>query len=426
MLPFEGIKVLDFSQAMFGPVCARLLGDLGADVTKIEPLEGDFTRITAGGDDSTAFLCCNQNKRSLSVNLKDSRGREIVLKLAAEADVLVQNFRPGVMKELGLDYETLHKINPRLIYGSFYMYGETGPLSHRRGGDIWAQAITGVVASQGSPDGPPYLAGHFFLDYGGAALNAFAIAAALIWRERTGVGQEVTNNMLNSGVFLQEYAISYYLMEGRLFKKGGRGNASGLFPYGAYPAKDGDVVTMFGQDDQEWATVCSILGIEHLLADPRYDSHEKRMQRKFELYPVMDEAFRKKTRDEWQELFRQHGLRCDHCLDYAELLEHPQFQANDMVEEMSHPRYEKLRMLGIPVKFAGIGAIKRRRHPPILGEHTREILGELGYGSEEIDRLHQEGAVGIPGEDAFRPMTRGPSSIAAPTRKKARRSRPRQ
>ncbi len=418
MVPFEGIKVLDFSQAMFGPVCTRLLGDLGADVIKVEPLGGDFTRLTPDGGDSTAFLCCNQSKRSLTINLKDARGLEIVSRLATEADVLVQNFRPGVMKELGLDYEKLSKINPKLIYGSFYMYGETGPLVHRRGADIWAQAMTGLVASQGSPDGPPYLAGHFFLDYGGAALNAFAIATALFMRERTGVGQEVTNNLISSGAFLQEYAISYYLIEGRLFKKGGRGAASGIFPYGAYPAKDGDVVTMFGQDDEEWVTVCSILGIEYLLADPRYDSHEKRVQRKFELYPILDEAFRKKTRAEWQELFRQHGLRCDPCLDYAEFLAHPQFKANDMITETNHPQYGKLRMLASPINFKGIGAIKRR-HPPILGEHTTEILGGLGYGDEQIEKLRQDGVVGIPSEDAFEPRARGPSTTSPPAKKRA-------
>jgi crotonobetainyl-CoA:carnitine CoA-transferase CaiB-like acyl-CoA transferase len=422
MLPFEGIKVLDFSQAMFGPVCTRLLGDLGADVIKIEPLEGDFTRLTPGGGDSTAFLSCNRSKRSLSINLKDTRGLEIVLRLVTNVDVLVQNFRPGVMKELGLDYEALHKINPRLIYGSFYMYGETGPLAHRRGADIWAQAMTGVVASQGSPDGPPYLAAHFFLDYGGAALNAFAIATALLMRERTGVGQEVTNNLINSGAYLQEYAISYYLMEGRLFKKGGRGAASGIFPYGAYPAKDGDVVTLFGQDDQEWSTVCSILGIEQLLTDPRYDSHEKRVQRKFELYPILDEAFRKKNRTEWQELFRQHGLRCDPCLDYAEFLAHPQFEANAMIEEISHPQYGKLRMLGVPIKFKGTGAIKQKRHPPILGEHTREILGELGYTDEQIEKFRNDGVIGVPSSDAFEARIRGFTTTAPPTRKGARRT----
>jgi len=177
-----------------------------------------------------------------------------------------------------------------------------------------------------------------------------------------------------------------------------------MFPYGAYPAKDGDVVTIFGQDDYEWSIVCSILGIEHLLNDPRYDTQQKRVERKFELYPVLDEAFRKKTREEWQQAFREHNLRCDPCLDYAEFVSHPQFEANDMVVETEHPQHGKLRLPAIPIKFKGIPPLKPLRRPPLLGEHSEEILLELGYKKKQIAKLHEEGVIGIPSPDMYQPI----------------------
>ncbi len=279
----EGIRVLDFSQAVVGAANIQLLGDLGADVIKIEPLEGDLSRISATPDvDSTLFLSINRNKRSLALNLKDPEGLDIALKLAKQADVIAENSRPGAMDKLGLGYEAIAKINPRVIYSSQSMYGEEGPLARRRGADIWAQAFTGLVATQGSPGGSPYLCGASIMDFSGALTGALSIMTALFIRERTGIGQKVTTNLVSSGCFLQTDNIAYMLADGVNLKKGGRGTG-GRFPNGAYPAKDGDVVTMFGQDDDEWATICSMLGIEYLLGDGRYDSQRKRVEHMFEL-----------------------------------------------------------------------------------------------------------------------------------------------
>lgn len=429
-LPLEGIRVLDFSQVTFGPVCARLLGELGADVIKIEPLEGEIVRITTDPDrDSCYFLQGNRCKRSLALNLREPRGREIALTLARQSDVIVQNFRPGVMERLGLDYGTVSKLNPRIVYGSFSMYGDTGPLSLHNGSDPWAQAFTGVVSAQGSPEGPPYLAGQTFLDMGGAALNAFALVAALFMRDRTGLGQEVKNNLVNTGVFMQESALAYYMIDGKLLKKSGRGLVFGLFPCGAYRAKDGDVVTIFGQDDIEWPVVCSILGIEHILTDPRYDTHMKRKERRFELYPVLDEAFSKKTRQEWQTLFREQGLRCEPCLDYSEFVSHPQFKANDMVITTKHTAEGEMQMPGIPVKFSEAKRSEPLRAPPVLGEHSIEIVKGLGFSGGQVEALIAQGIIGVPTDDMLRPRVRQKSSDAlpvisiAPSKKQRRKKR---
>ncbi|MFC1905073.1 CoA transferase, partial [Chloroflexota bacterium] len=209
------------------------------------------------------------------------------------------------------------------------------------------------------------------------------------------------SSLINTAVLLQWPAISHYLMEGVLFKKVGRGAARTTFPYGAYTAKDGDVITIFGQDDAEWPVVCSMLGIEHLLGDPRYDTIEKRNERKFELYPILDEAFSQKTRAEWAQIFREHKLRCDPCLDYAEFTAHPQFQENNLAIKVDDPRDGELRFPSTPVEFKKFPAKDTHKHAPILGEHTMEILQELGYTKPEIDELHDRGIIGLPSPDMF-------------------------
>jgi len=401
--PLEGIRVLDFGHYVFGPTCGKNLAQLGADVIKVEPLEGDLARISESGIDSTTFLTCNVGKRSIALNLREPRGLEIAHKLVGVSDVILENFRPGVMKKLGLDYEAASKINSRIVYASLSMYGEEGPLAHRRGADIWAQAFTGVVAGQGNPDGPPYLAGHAFIDLGGALSASLGIVTALFFREKTGKGQEIATNLVSTGLYLQGTTFCYTLIDGVLLKKGGRGTARGQFPYGVYTAKDGDVATLFGQDDEEWPIFCSTLGIEHLLEDPRYRTAKERTERKFELYPILDEAFKKKTREEWAELFKQSGLRVDPCLDYQEVLDHDQFKALDLVVDIEHPVREKIRALRPPIEFKGVPRPQTYRHPPILGEHTREILFELGYKDQEVNEFNEQGIVGIPIPSMLKP-----------------------
>jgi formyl-CoA transferase/CoA:oxalate CoA-transferase len=402
--PLEGIKVLDFTLAAMGPICTQFLADMGADVIKLEPIEGELTRISPLGVDSTLFVALNRNKKSLTVNVKEPRGLEIVLALAKEADVIVENFRPGVMKKIGLDYDVIREINSRIIYCSMSCYGDTGPLAHRRGADPWAQAFTGVVASQGSQGGPPYLEGSGYMDSGGAFTGVGGICAALFLRERTGVGQKITLNLTHVSLLLQITNFAYHIIDGLPVVKGGRGLARGQFPYGAYTAKDGDVVTIFGQDDDEWRTVCKMLDMEYLLdvlKYPQYATAEDRRERKFELYPILDEAFSKKTRAEWAEIFRKNRLRVDPCLTYAELVEHPQFSAVNPLVETHHPTRGKIRSVACPVNFKGVTHSHPAKPAPIAGEHCRMILNSLGYSEQEIDELNEAGIINIPTPDMF-------------------------
>ncbi|MFC1945846.1 CaiB/BaiF CoA transferase family protein [Chloroflexota bacterium] len=401
----SGIKVVEFGNAIFAPLCASLLAIYGADVIKIEPPEGDMARLSAGRGDSILFLNRNQGKKSIAVDLRNPEGKEIILKLIREADIMVHNHRPQAIKKKGLDYESVAKINPRIIYAALSSYGDSGPFANLPGADPWTQAFTGMVASQGNPQDPPYLVGHPVCDNTGATLGAYGIMMALFMRERTGKGQEVSTSLVNAGIYLQQDAIAHYLIEGLNLTKGGRGHYRGLFPYGAYPAKDGDVVTFFGQDNDEWKVVCEIIGLdETLVDDPRYDTISKRQKARTELYPILDAAFRQKTRAEWQEAFRERHLRCDPCLDYAELVAHPQFQACDLLTEVEHPRDGKLTMVGSPVKLSSKEETDTRVLPaPVLGQHTVEILQSLGYTMKQVNKLIDDGVVNPPAEGMMSP-----------------------
>ncbi|MFQ5875470.1 MAG: CaiB/BaiF CoA transferase family protein, partial [Dehalococcoidia bacterium] len=339
--PLAGIKILDFGIAYSAPLASMMLGDMGADVIKVERVWGESIRrgrpaamdeldkVEATAPDAPAWLSVNRSKRSLAVDIRQERGKEIVLKLAKDADVLLECFRPGVMDKLGFGYETISRINPRIIYCSQSGYGEVGPYARRVGGDMWAQAMGGVVSYQGSPNGPPYMTGIAFVDQGSPAILAFGIVVALFARERTGIGQHLSSSLLQAVLHMQSVETSDYLVEGQLKVKTGRG-MGWLMPSGAYRAKDGDLITIFGWGAQ-WPTFCKVLQVEHLVKDPRFATDEARNQHREELYPLLDEAFSKKTKAEWQKLFREARMRCDPCLDYEELFAHPQVAANEMV-----------------------------------------------------------------------------------------------
>ncbi|MBW1708003.1 MAG: CoA transferase, partial [Deltaproteobacteria bacterium] len=339
-LPLDKITVLDFGQVGACPVTGVILANLGADVIKIERVTGESMRQgipegipwrpeTETGVDDTVWMACNQGKRGLAIDLRQEEGKRVINELLKKSDVVIHNFRPGVMTRMGFGYEAISKVNPKIIMLSLYPYGETGPMRNWAGGDAWIQGFGGVVALQGPKDGGPYLAGPGVSDFSGTAWGVITVLSALIARERMGISQEGVTTLFGATMYLQLPEFTDYLVAGNLNKKVGRGYR-GSFPYGAYKAKDGDVVTFYGAGES-WPLFCRILGLEHLLKDPMYDTQEKREQMREDLYPILDEAFSKKTRAEWQRIFRENKLRVDPALDHAEVVAHPQTSANDAI-----------------------------------------------------------------------------------------------
>ena len=393
MTPLHDVKVLDIATAMAGPLTSQILGDLGAEVIKVEPPTGDGYRGRLyegeGGGESShnpRFSCTNRNKRSLAVNLQTPEGLAILEDLIRGADVLINNFRPGVAARMGFGAERCHELNPRLIYTTVTGYGEVGPWRKRRGADVWAQALAGGVAVQGSPGREPILGATAFVDHGTPFVLAFGIVTALYQRNETGCGTVVKSSLLETALYMQSSGnLTDYLNGEPLVVKGGRGWANG-FPMGAYPASDGDVITMLITDEQ-WDAFLRVLGLDHLRGLEAYDTHAKRVEAKHDLYPVLDEAFRKKTRAEWAKLFQETGIiRADPALRYDEVAEHPQVQALESIIAVPHPKVGAFLAVATPVTV-GDTRSDVRRGPPGLGEHTKEILKELGRTPEQIEAL---------------------------------------
>jgi len=398
--PLEGIKVLDFSIAVAAPFGGTMLADMGAEVIKVERVQGEAQRLglPAGMDDvldtsvvekmpdTASWMAFNRGKKDLAIDIRTEKGKEIILKLAAETDVVLQSFRPGVAERLGIGYEDISKINPKVIYCSFSGYGETGPVAHRAGGDMWSQAMSGIVSLMGYPGGAPQMLPFPACDHVGGMLVAYAVMTALFTRERTGQGQALTVNNLDAAMYLQFSGFAEYLTNGKMPYKAGR--SYGAPPFGPFRAKDGDVLTIFGTGPM-WPDFCKLIGVEHLADDPKFNTDETRHENREEIGRLLDEAFSKKTRAEWQQIFREARMRCDPCLTYEEVCAHPQLEANDMIYTTNHPSRGEVKMLGLPVKLKKTPG-KPQGPSPQLGQHTGEILLGLGYSNEDITKLEAE------------------------------------
>ena len=403
--PLEGIKVLDFSIAVAAPLGSAMLADMGADVIKIERLQGEpmrlglpagmddvlATKISEGSVDQGSWIALNRGKKDLAIDVRTEKGKEIVLKLAEGSDVILESFRPGVMDRLGFGYKDISKLNPEVVYCSFSGYGESGPWSRRAGGDMWSQAMSGMISIMGYPGGPPQMANFGPVDHAGGILTAYAIMTALFVRERTGKGQKITLNNLNAAMYLQFTGFGKYLIDGKMPYKEGRGTFGMSPPFGPIKAKDGDVITIFGSDPY-WPDFCKLVGLDHLAYDPRFANDEVRIQNREEIGILLDETFSKKTRAEWQEIFREAKMRCDPCLTYDEINAHPQTEANEIVYTTHHAIRGETKMLGVPVRLKETPGCPQGP-APLLGEHTEEILLEMGYTSEDIETLESEGII---------------------------------
>ena len=390
-----GLRVIDASQVMAGPYCAMLLADHGADVVKVEPPEvGDTTRRGLGEiqswGESAAFLAVNRNKRSLSVNLKDERGRDVLHRLARAADVLIESYRPGTAERLGIGYEALAEVNPGLVYASISGFGATGPYAERGGYDIIMQGASGIMSVTGETGGDPAKAGVPLTDIGAGTLCAFGILAALSARARTGRGQRVDTSLFEAGLVYGAWEATELWSSGRV--PGPLGSAHRMSaPYQAIRTSDGHI-TIGAFTDRLWQQAAEVFGHPEWVGDDRFATGQSRLSHRGELIELIESVTLTEPAHAWLDRLHAAGVPAGPVNDYEEAFSDPQTRAREMVVEAEHPQAGTIRMLGVPVKLSDTpGGIRRR--PPMLGEHNDEVLAELGYSEAEREALHADGVV---------------------------------
>lgn len=392
----HGIRILDFSHVFQGPVATQLLADYGADVIKVErPGSGDWSRSWGPfvEDVSMPFANLNRNKRSLAINAKHPAGKEILLALVQQADVLVHNFRSGAMEKLGLGYADLKLVNPRLIYASSSGWGDDGPYVERgRGGhDLMALAETGWFY-QPDPETPPAPAG-ISADYAAGLMLAQAILLALLARTQTGRGQQVTTDLLSVAFHAHAWHAAGDLNQQRLQPGDGVGSTEQAINK-TFRTQDGWIEISPVFSDNALRDISVALGLGDLSQDPRFAEPADRIANKEAMNALLADRFREKSTDEWLAELEPQGVLCARVRSFAEAADDPQITANKMVVEMAHPTAGSLRLLGTPARLHGTPA-QHRIAPAALGEHTREILSELGYSAEKIEQLAADGAIGM-------------------------------
>ena len=393
-LPLEGMVVLDLTQIMAGPVCTMLLADMGADVIKIEkPNGGDDTRrmgppFTAGW--ASGFLALNRNKRSLGLNLREEAGQEVFLKLLQGADVVVENFRPGVMDRLGLGYQDLSQRRPRLVYCSISGFGSTGPYRNRGGFDLVAQGMSGLMSITGFPDSPPAKVGVPITDISAGTQAAYGILCAYIHALKTGLGQSVDASLLEAGIAYTIWESALFFSEGEV--PGPLGSAHRVSaPYQALRTSDG-YINIGAATQATWEQFCRATGLEDLIDDERFRRPGDRKAREKELAELLEATLCREPTGYWLDLLEQAGVVAGPIYDMKQVYDDPQVLARDMVVDLDDPELGRLRHIGVPVKLSATpGSIRHRA--PALGEHSEEILAAEGYTTAEISALVEKGVV---------------------------------
>ncbi len=392
----DGVLVIDLTRVLAGPYCTMMLGDLGAEVIKIEePKRGDDTRgwgppFTSGGE-SAYFLAANRNKRSLTLNLKDPQGLELLRQLTSSADVLVENFRAGTMEGWGLDYDALQKLRPGLIVCSITGFGQDGPYRDRPGYDFMVQAMGGFMSVTGPEDGMPYRAGIAIADLAAGMFAASAILAALFARERSGAGQRVDISLLDSQVAMLSYVASNYLVSGERPRRYGNGHPN-IVPYQAFAASDGFFAFAAGNDGQ-WKRFCQSVGKGEWAEDPRFATNGDRVQNREPLVALLNELFSGRPAADWMELCESIGVPAAPINAVDQVFEDPQVVARGMRQEAAHASEGRVPLVGSPLCIP-TAPVRLRRAPPTLGQHTDEILMEmLSCTHEQVAGWREAGVV---------------------------------
>ena len=377
MQPLQGIRVLDLSRVLAGPYCTMVLGDLGADVIKVESPDGDETRgwgpPFAGGE-SAYYLCVNRNKRSIVVDFKTEQGRGILHELIRRSDILVENFRPGTLARFSLDYGSASAINPNLVYCSITGFGQTGPLRDKPGYDFMIQGMGGLMSITGEPDGEPIKVGVAVADLFAGQNAVIAILAAVQARSQIGKGQHLDISLFDSQVAMLANVASNYLISGNLPKRYGNAHAN-IVPYQSFQASDAWFVVAVG-NDRQFEKLCEVLGKQEFANNERFGSNSERVKHRHELISLLKPVFLTKTSREWLSMLEAAGIPCGAINTLDDVFSMPQVSARELLVHMEHEEIGDLKLVGSPLKFSDT-PVDYKLPPPRLGEHTEDILKEL-------------------------------------------------
>ena len=395
MKALQDIRVLDLTRALAGPFCTLMLGDYGADVVKIElPGTGDDTRRWGPpfiGEESAYFLSINRNKRSLTLNFKEPEAIEIFLRLVEKADVVVENFTPGVMGRFGLDYPAVKSANPQIVYCSISGFGQDGPYQNRPAYDQIMQGVSGLMSITGEADGEPQKVGIAVSDIGAGMWAAFAVMTALHHRERTGEGQYIDISMLDAQIAWLTYQAAYFFANDEPPQRLGAAHPT-LVPYQAFMSQDGKYVNVAVGSERIWERFCEGIDWVDLKTNPEFTLNGDRVRNRATLVPLLQEYFLTKPASHWVEVLQAVNVPAGPINDLADVFSDPQVLHRQMLLEMPHPTLKSIKQTGLPLKFSATpGGLDR--HPPLLGEHNREILEDLGYSAAAVERLVEKSII---------------------------------